>query len=170
MLNFNLMPTWFHFASQNRSKIQENVDLKRVPTRHPFSLRFWMPKISFLGVNLEPSWPSVSLQDGPRSLPDVPKRAPRATLELSWHLHSFQDGPRSLWVLPRGLPGPLGGPFLVDFGQIFNRFLVVFWLIFAWFLVVFLVEKGSVCSPVADLRVRLCSCLMFRENLQLILI
>ena len=143
MLNSNLMPTWFHFASQNRSKIHENVDPKRVPIMHPFSLRFWIPKTSFLGPNLEPSWPSVSLQDGPRSLPDPPKRpprsnlepswpsvslqdgprslpappkrAPRSTLEPSWLSNSFQDGPRSLRDPPRGLPGPSGGPFLIDF-------------------------------------------------------
>ena len=76
MLNFNLMPTWLHFASQNRPKIHENVDPKRLPIMHPFSLRFWTPKTSLLGPNLEPSWPSVSPQDGPRSLPDPPRGLP----------------------------------------------------------------------------------------------
>ena len=73
MLHSILMPTWLHFASQSRSKIHENVDPKRVPIMHPFSLRFWTPKTFLLGPNLEPSWPSVSLQDGPRNLPDPPQ-------------------------------------------------------------------------------------------------
>ena len=75
MLNFNLMPTLLHFASQNRPKIHENVDPKRLPIMHQFSLRFWDPKTSLLGPNLDPSWPSVSHQDGPRGFPDLPQEA-----------------------------------------------------------------------------------------------
>ena len=109
MLNFNLMPTWLHFASQNRPKIHENVDPKRLPIMHSFSLRFWTPKTSLLGPNLEPSWPSVSHQDGPRSLPDPPKRPPRPNLEPAWFSKSPQDG-------PGGLPAPPLAPFGLDFG------------------------------------------------------
>ena len=83
MLNSNLMPTWFHFASQNRPKIHENVDPKRLPIMHPFSLRFWTPKTSLLGPNLEPSWPSVSHQDGPRGLPDPPQEASQTEVGAS---------------------------------------------------------------------------------------
>ena len=109
MLNFILMPTWFHFASQNRTKIHQNVDPKRLPIMHPFSLRFWTPKTSLLGPNLEPSWPSVSHQDGPRGLPDPPKRPPRPNLEPAWFSKSPQDG-------PGGLPAPPLAPFGLDFG------------------------------------------------------
>ena len=96
MLNFNLMPTCLHFAYQNRSKIHENVDPKRVPIMHPFSLRFWIPKTSFLGPNLEPSWPSVSLQDGPRSFPDPPKRLPRPLRVRPGASIDCQNAPRRL--------------------------------------------------------------------------
>ena len=94
MLNFNLMPTWFHFASQNRTKIHQNVDPKRLPIMHTFSLRFWTPKTSLLGPNLEPSWPSVWFLDGPRGFPDLPKRPPRSNLEPSWLSSLLQDRPR----------------------------------------------------------------------------
>ena len=83
MLNFNLMPTWLHFASQNRPKIYENVDPKSLPIMHSFSLSFWTPQISFLRPNLEPSWPSVSHQDGPRGFPDSPQEASQTELGAS---------------------------------------------------------------------------------------
>ena len=76
MLNFILMPTWNHLASQNPLKIHENLDPKRFPIMHPFSLLFWTPNTSLLGPNLEPSWLSVSLQDGPRGFPDSSRCAP----------------------------------------------------------------------------------------------
>ena len=80
MLPSILMPTWFHFASQNRTKIHQNVDPKRLPIMHPFSLRFWIPKTSLLGPNFEPSGPSVSPQDDPRGFPDPPRGLPYQTL------------------------------------------------------------------------------------------
>ena len=50
---------------------------------HPFSLRFWIPKTSFFGPNLEPSWNHLgpqfrfktaqeASQTPPRGLPDPP--------------------------------------------------------------------------------------------------
>ena len=118
MLNFNLMPTWLHFASQNRPKIHENVDPKRLPIMHPFSLRFWTPKTSLLGSNLEPSWPSVSLQDGP-SLPDPPRGLPDPTwshLGSQSRLKTSQEASQT----PQRPPRSSGGPFLVDFWLIFD--------------------------------------------------
>ena len=115
MLNFNLMPTWLHFASQNRPKIHENVDPKRLPIMHSFSLRFWNPKTSLLGSNLEPSWPSVWFLDGPRGLPDLPKRPPRSNLEPSWLSNLPQDGPRGFQHPSKRPPRALRRSFLVGF-------------------------------------------------------
>ena len=109
MLHSILMPTWLHFASQNRSKIHENVDPKSVPIMHPFSLRFWIPKTSLLGPNLEPSWPSVSHQDGPRSFPDPPQEASQTELGASL---VFKVATRR----PRRPPSPPLAPFGLDFG------------------------------------------------------
>ena len=67
----NLVPYCFPKLMQKL----ENVDPKRLPIMHPFSLRFWTPKASLLGLNLGPSWPSVSLQDAPRGLPEPHLRA-----------------------------------------------------------------------------------------------
>ena len=90
MLHSILMSNWFHFVPQNRFKVHQNVDPKRLPIMHPFSLHFWIPKTSLLGGELEPSWPSVSPQDGPRDLPDpsrcVPELLPEGTQDGS------QDG------------------------------------------------------------------------------
>ena len=69
MLNFNLMPTWLHFASQNRPKIHENVDPMMLPIMHSFSFRFWTSKTSLLGPNLEPSWLSRRSKRPPRPPP-----------------------------------------------------------------------------------------------------
>ena len=129
-----LMPTCFYFAFQYRSKNHTNVDPKRLPIMHPFSLRFWTPKTSLLGSNLEPSWPSVSHQDGPRGVTDPPpKRPPRPNLEPAWFSKSPQDG-------PGGLPAPPLVPFGLDFGgrgSIFKGFwspfsshFYVFWISF----------------------------------------
>ena len=106
LLNSNLMPTWFHFASQKSTHIHENVDPKRVPIMHPFSLRFWIPKTSFLGPNLEPSWPSVSLQDGPRSLPEPHLRACFFYLRAFLFLFTRLRPSVSLLDDPRCLPDP----------------------------------------------------------------
>ena len=54
---------------------------------------FWTPNTSILGANLEPSWPSVWFLDGPRGLPDLPKRPSRSNLEPSWLSNLPQDGP-----------------------------------------------------------------------------
>ena len=80
MLNFNLMPTWLHFASKSRPKTHEHVDPKKLPIMHPFSLRFGTPKTS---LNLEPSWLSVSHQDDPRGLPDPLQEASQTELGAS---------------------------------------------------------------------------------------
>ena len=115
MLNFNLMPTWLHFASQNRPKIHENVDPKRLPIMHSFSLRFWTPKTSLLGPNLEPSWPSVSHQDGPRGLPDPPQEASQTELGASL---VFKVATRR----PRRPPSPPLGAFWARFWEVGARF------------------------------------------------
>ena len=118
MLNFILVPTWFHFAPQNQPTIHEHIDPKRLPIMHPFSIRFWTPRTSLFGPNFEPSWPSVLLQDGPRNLPDPPKRPPRSNLEPSWLSNSPQDNPKSFWDPPKRPLRPLRrfifGGFLVD--------------------------------------------------------
>ena len=88
---------------------------------HPFSFRFWTPKTSLLGPNLEPSWPSVSHQDGPRSLPP-PKRPPRPNLEPAWFSKSPQDGPGGLPAPPWRLLGSIlegRGSLLKVFGSHF---------------------------------------------------
>ena len=118
MLNFNLMPTWLHFASQNRPKIHQNVDPKRLPIMHPFSLHFWIPKTSHLGFNLEPSWPSVSLQDGPRGLPEPHLRA------CFFYLRAFLFYLRAYFFTYA---------LMIDFLTIFDWFLADFSWIFGWF-------------------------------------
>ena len=127
MLPSILMPTWFHFASQNRTKIHQNVDPKRLPIMHPFSLRFWTPKTSLLGPNLEPSWPSVSHQDGPRGLPDPPKRPPRPNLEPAWFSKSPQDGPGGLPAPPWRLLGSILGCRGSSFKVFGSHFLHIFY-------------------------------------------
>ena len=109
------MPTWLHIASQNRSKNDENVDPKRLQIMHPFSLRFWPPKTSLLGFNLEASSLSVSLQDGPRGLPEPNFRA------CFFYLRAF------LFLLTR-LPFLLTR--LLFHLRTYDRFLTDFWLIF----------------------------------------
>ena len=110
-----LMPTWLHIASQNRSKNHENVDPKRLPIMHPFSLRFWTPKTSLLGPNLEPSWPSVSHQDGPRGLPDPPQEASQTELGASL---VFKVATRR----PRRPPSPSLGAFWARIWGVGPRF------------------------------------------------
>ena len=130
MLPSILMPTWFHFASQNRTKIHQNVDPKRLPIMHPFSLRFWTPKTSLLGPNLEPSWPSVSHQDGPRGLPDPPQEASQTELGASL---VFKVATRR----PRRPPSPPLGAFWARFwgvGARFSRFLAPIFFTFFIFL------------------------------------
>ena len=107
LLNSNLMPTWFHFASQKSTQIHENVDPKRVPIMHPFSLRFWIPKTSFLGPNLEPSWPSVSLQDGPRNLPDPPQDGSQIHLGAILALKFLSRRPKKPPGPPKKPPRPI---------------------------------------------------------------
>ena len=130
MLPSILMPTWFHFASQNRTKIHQNVDPKRLPIMHPFSLRFWTPKTSLLGPNLEPSWPSVSHQDGPRGLPDPPQEASQTELGASL---VFKVATRR----PRRPPSPPLGAFWARFwgvGARCSRFLAPIFFTFFIFL------------------------------------
>ena len=115
--------SWLHIAFQNRSKNHENVDPKRLPIMHPFSLRFWTPKTSLLGPNLEPSWPSVSLQDGPKGLPDPPSRGlPDRTWSqlasqsrLKTAQEASQTPPEASQVLRRSIFGGFLIDFLMDF-------------------------------------------------------
>ena len=104
LLNFNLMPTWVHFAIRKSIQIHENIDSKRFPIMQPFSLRFGTPKTSLLGPNLEPSWLSRRPKRPPRPPPrGLPDRTPRQMI----HPRGPQDGPRALKTPPRG---PQDGP------------------------------------------------------------
>ena len=123
----NLVPYCFPKSMQKL----ENVDPKRLPIMHPFSLRFWTPKASLLGLNLGPSWRPVSLQDAPRGLPEPHLRA------CFFYLRAF------LFLLTR-LPFLLTrllfhlrtyNRFLADFWSIFGRFFIDFWSI-CWSLLV----------------------------------
>ena len=110
MLNFNLMPTWLHFASQNRPKIHQNVDPKRLPIMHPFSLRFWTQK----PPPWDPTWnhlgPQFRIKTAQEASQIPPKRPPRPNLEPAWFSKSPQNG-------PGGLPAPTPlAPFGLDFG------------------------------------------------------
>ena len=119
VLNSIFMPTWFHSSSQIRSKIHENVDPKKLPIMHPFSLRFRTPKTSLLGPNLEPSWPSVSHQDGPRGFPDVP---PRGLPDRSWSQLGFQSRHKTAQEASQPPLGAFWARFLGGRGSIFKVF------------------------------------------------
>ena len=113
MLNFNLMPTWLHFASQNRPKIHENVDPKRLPIMHPFSLRFWTPKTP-KPPSWDPTWshlgPQFRIKTAQEASQTPSKRPPRPNLEPAWFSKSPQDGPGSV-------PAPPLAPFGLEFGR-----------------------------------------------------
>ena len=126
MLNFILMPTWNHFASQNPLKINENLDPKRFPIMHPFSLLFWTPKTSLLGPNLEPSWLSVSPEDGPRGFPDSSRCAPELLPE------GTQDGSQDEVIVKTPQDG-----FKVYFWWVFDRCLIDFLFILDRFIIDF---------------------------------
>ena len=104
LLNYNLMPTWLHFASQKSTQLHENVDPKRLPIMHTFSLRFWTSKKSLLGSNLEPSWPHFPSKGAPRRS-KMPPRRPKTYKDTT---KRFQDAsrepPRRPPVAPRPVP------------------------------------------------------------------
>ena len=111
--------------TKNRSKVDPKSIQKRWkcrsqegPDNASIFASFWTPKTSLLGFNLGPSWPSVSLQDGPRGLPEPHLRA------CCFYLRAF------LFLLTRFLFYlRTYDRFLTDFWSIFGRFFIDFWLI-----------------------------------------
>ena len=58
---------------------------------------------------MEPSGHSVWFLDGPRSLPDLPKRPLRSNLEPSWLLFRPKTAPEAPRTPPKGLLGDVLG-------------------------------------------------------------
>ena len=101
----NLAPFCFPKSNQNPSKCRP----QEAPDNASIFASFLDPKTSLLGSNLEPSWPSVSHQDGPRGLLDPPQEASQTELGASL---VFKVATRR----PRRPPSPPLAPFGLDFG------------------------------------------------------
>ena len=133
MLPSILMPTWFHFASQNRTKIHQNVDPKRLPIMHPFSLRFWTQK----PPSWDPTWshlgPQFRIKTAQEASQTPPQEASQTELGASL---VFKVATRR----PRRPPSPPLGAFWARFwgvGARFSRFLAPIFLHFFFFWIAF---------------------------------
>ena len=104
--NVNLVPFCFPKSNENLSTCHP----QEAPDTASILFRFWTPKTSLSGPNLESSWPSVLHQDGPTSLSDPPQEASQTELGASL---VFKVATRR----PRRPPSPPLVPVGLDFGR-----------------------------------------------------
>ena len=121
MLNSILMPTWFHFASQNRSKIHKMSTPRGSRKCIHFRFVFGPPK----PPSWDPTWNHLGPQFRFKTAQEASQTPPRGLPDPTWcHLGSqirLKTAHEASGTSPRGFPGPSGSPFWVDFGSIFTH-------------------------------------------------